>query len=92
MLKNADGTQPPTAEGAAKEWLLQLSEQGIDLSGVTVVADPNYSMVAGGGSFGTPMLTVVDPRNMQVVHSHQGYKGPANMDEVEGVASKNKIP
>ena len=61
------------------------------MSGVNVVADPMYSMVAGGGSFGTPMQTVMDPRIMQVVHSHQGYK-PGPKTEVEALAAKNQVP
>ena len=90
LVDNSDGSAPPTAENSPKRWLLDLGSMGIDLSRVTVLADPNYSMVAGGGSFSTPMVTVVDPRTMQVTHSHEGYKaGP--MTETEEVAKKNKL-
>jgi hypothetical protein len=92
MLDNFDESTPATGELSARRWILDMAEQGIDLSGITVVADPDFSMVAGGGSFGTPMLTVVNPRDMSVYHNHQGYKGPDQMNEVEQLAEQNKLP
>lgn len=39
-----------------------------------VGADPTFSMVPGN-SVGTPQITVVDPRTMQVVHLQEGWGG-----------------
>ena len=68
MLLDGPGEGPPSAEGAL-QW-----KQNFGLENVTVVADPGFSMVSGG-SVGTPMMTVVDPRTMSVYYVQQGYSG-----------------
>ncbi len=68
MLLDDQTGGAPTAEGA-KLW-----KDNFGLQNVTVVADPNFAMVSGG-SVGTPMMTVVDPRTMQVTYVQQGYSG-----------------
>jgi hypothetical protein len=58
------------------------------LKSIYVVADPQYSMVSGGGSFGTPLQTGVDPRTMKVVYVQEGYSG--NFPQLEQLAQSNK--
>ncbi|MCA9618624.1 MAG: hypothetical protein KC731_06375 [Myxococcales bacterium] len=71
---------PPSPEGA-KTW-----KDKFGLVNVSVFADPNFSMVSGG-SVGTPMMTVIDPRTMQVTYVQQGFSG--EFGEVESLAKQN---
>jgi hypothetical protein len=71
---------PPSEQGAL-QW-----KNEFGLENVTVVSDPNYSMVAGG-SFGTPLETVVDPKTMQVVFTQEGFSG--SFPEAEALARQN---
>lgn len=58
------------------------------LQNIHVFADANFSMVPGS-SVGTPMLTVIDPVTMQVVHLHEGFAPQGNFTELEAVAAQN---
>jgi hypothetical protein len=80
LLLDGPGEGPPSAEGAL-QW-----KEIHGLQNVTVVADPNFSMVSGG-SVGTPMSTIVDPRTMEVVYVQQGYSG--GFPEAEQLARQN---
>ena len=55
---------------------------------MSVVSDPNFSMVPGS-SVGTPQITVVDPRTMEVIVIREGYSG--EFPEAEQVARGNKV-
>ena len=58
----------PTTNGALV-W-----RDNFGLNSVHVAADPNFSMVPGT-SVGTPQITIINPRNMQVVHLQEGWSG-----------------
>ena len=67
-MLDGPGEGPPSAEGALQR------KDNFALENVTVLSDPGFSMVSGG-SVGTPMMTVVDPRTMSVYYVQQGYSG-----------------
>jgi len=58
----------PSSQGALA-W-----KDNFGLTSIYVVADPSYSLVPGS-SVGTPQISIVDPRNMQVVLIEEGYGG-----------------
>ena len=60
------------------------------LHSVTVAADTGFSMVVGG-SVGTPQMTVVDPRTMQVVLRQEGWGGPSQYQTLIDLATQNKL-
>lgn len=68
LLDDPGDASPPTAAGA------QVWKQNYGLESVYVAADPNFSMVPGQ-SVGTPQLTIIDPRTMQVVLLQEGWGG-----------------
>jgi hypothetical protein len=70
-------TKPVTVVGAGK-WKTKYN-----LLEVGVMADPTFSMVMGG-SVGTPQMTIVNPRTMQVT-----YVGGVNNAAVEALAKQN---
>jgi len=67
LLDDPNGGAPTTA--AALSW-----QQNFGLSSVYIDADPSFSLVPGS-SVGTPQITIVDPRNMQVVLLQEGWGG-----------------
>ncbi|MEZ4442237.1 MAG: hypothetical protein R3B72_24295 [Polyangiaceae bacterium] len=68
LLLDDPGEGPPSAAGA-KQW-----KDTWGLDSVAVCADPGASMVSGG-AVGTPMLTIVDPRTMQIVSVEESFDG-----------------
>jgi hypothetical protein len=68
LLLDNPNEGPPTTSGALT-W-----RDNFGLSSVHVAADPNFSMVPGN-SVGTPQITIINPRNMQVVLVQQGWSG-----------------
>ncbi len=68
LLDDPGNVQPPTSAGA-DTW-----RETYGLNSVYVAADPNFSMVPGS-SVGTPQLTIIDPRTMQVVLLQEGWGG-----------------
>ena len=48
-----------------------------------------FSMVPGQ-SVGTPQMSVIDPRTMEVTHLHEGMMPEGNYDELVAVAMHNK--
>ncbi|MCA9618125.1 MAG: hypothetical protein KC731_03865 [Myxococcales bacterium] len=68
LLLDAQNEGPPTVEGALN-W-----KNAYGLNSVYVAADPQFSMVPGN-SVGTPQLTIIDPRTMQVVLLQEGWGG-----------------
>jgi hypothetical protein len=51
------------------------------------VIDPYFSMVSGG-SVGTPQMTVINPRTMEVTYVQQGYSG--SYTQLLNVARQNR--
>lgn len=74
---------PPTDEGALN-WI-----NNFGLENVTVLSDPDFSMVPGS-SVGTPQITMVDPRTMEVIAIREGYSG--EFPEAEQLARSNRVP
>ncbi|HHH27493.1 MAG TPA: hypothetical protein ENK57_03960 [Polyangiaceae bacterium] len=68
LLLDGPGEGPPSVNGA------QTWKNNFGLTSIYVVADPSFSMVPGS-SVGTPQLTIIDPRTMQVVLVQEGYGG-----------------
>jgi hypothetical protein len=83
LLDNPNGGNP-TAD-SANTW-----KNNFGLTSIYVAADPNFSMVPGS-SVGTPQITIVDPRNMQVVLIQEGWGG-SYPPELEQLAQDNKLP
>ena len=73
----------PKSVEAAKSW-----KDAYGLHSSAVVSDPNYSM-AYTTTVGTPLHTVVDPRNMQVVMTQMGG-GSGFYSALESLAQQNK--
>ena len=67
---------------AANEWKAKFG-----LVDIAVGADPNDEM-APGGSFGTPLQTLIDPRTMKVIDVTEGFSG--DFSDVESLADTNK--
>ena len=84
LLLDDQNGQAPTTQGA-QFWIDQFN-----LSNVYVVADPSFSLVPGN-SVGTPQLSVVDPRTMQVVYLQEGYSGSSPSQLVQ-LAQQNSGP
>lgn len=84
LIEDPNNVKPPTTNGA-KVW-----RDNFGLNSVYVAPDPGYpSMLpAGGGSFGTPMHAIIDPRTMKVIKAYQGYTN--NYSPLTGLASQNK--
>jgi hypothetical protein len=64
------GDQNPASMAAVNHW-----RDAYGLNTSYVGYDNGYAMVprSGGGSFGTPLNSIVDPRNMEVIEVIQGY-------------------
>jgi hypothetical protein len=64
------GDQSPASMTAVNHW-----KDAYGLTTSYVGYDNGYTMVprSGGGSFGTPLNSIVDPRNMEVIEVIQGY-------------------
>ena len=58
------------------------------LDSPAVAADPNYQFVPGN-SVGTPQLSIVDPRTMEVISVQEGYSG--NYNQLTSLAQQNKL-
>jgi len=67
LIENPDGSSPPQML-AAQTW-----RDEFNLDTVNVAIDGYYSMLATSGGFGTPHVTAVNPRTMEVLKIHQGY-------------------
>ena len=68
LLDNPNNSQPPQIS-AADTWRTQY---GINSAYVGI--DPSFQMVPGS-SVGTPQITIIDPRNMQVALLQEGWGG-----------------
>jgi hypothetical protein len=68
LIENPDESSPPKML-AAQTW-----RDEFELDTVNVAIDGNYSMLATSGGFGTPHVTAVNPRTMEVLKIHQGYE------------------
>ena len=68
LLLDGPNNGPPSQAGA------QTWRDTFGLNGAYVAPDPTFSMVPGN-SVGTPQITVIDPRTMQVVHLQEGWGG-----------------
>lgn len=82
LLLDDPSDGPPTIAG------VELWKQNYGLNSVYVAADPNYSMVPGQ-SVGTPQLTIVDPRTMQVVLLQEGWGG-SHPPQLQQLAQQNQ--
>lgn len=82
LLLDDPNEGPPTTQGALT-W-----RDNYGLTGAYVAADPQFSMVPGN-SVGTPQLTVIDPRTMQVVLLQQGWGG-SHPPQLVQTANANK--
>jgi hypothetical protein len=82
LLLDDQNEGPPTTDGALF-W-----KQNYGLNSVYVAADPNFSMVPGQ-SVGTPQLSIVDPRTMQVVLVQEGWGG-SHPPQLEQLALQNQ--
>lgn len=81
LLLDDPNEGPPTDAGAL-QWKQQF---GLTKSGV--FPDPGFTFVPGN-SVGTPQMTVINPRTMEVVFLEEGYS--ANYTAVENIAKENK--
>ncbi len=68
LLLNGQSGGTPTTNDA------QIWRNNYGLNSVYVAADPYFSMVPGS-SVGTPQLTIINPRTMQVVLLQEGWGG-----------------
>jgi hypothetical protein len=82
LLDNPGNQTPPTTSGA----LTWKNNWGLTKS--YVAADPQFSMVPGN-SVGTPQFTIIDPRNMTVVHLVEGL-GQGSHSTLTNLAGQNK--
>ncbi len=80
LLVNSPTNGAPTLAGAL-QW-----KQKYNLVDVFVMADPTYAMVSGN-QVGTPQMTLVNPRTMQVTFVQQGYSG--EYSKLEALAKQN---
>jgi hypothetical protein len=82
MAENA-ASQPATVD-VAFDW-----KETYKLSSTAVGIDPPISFAPpGGGGIGLPLIVVIDPRTMEIVHTQEGYSGVHT--ELEALAEKNK--
>jgi hypothetical protein len=72
---------PPSIEGV-KKW-----KDKYGLASVDVVVDQSFSFVTGG-TVGTPMLVLVDPRTMVIQDKQEGFSG--NYSKLVSLAQKNQ--
>ncbi len=82
LLDDPGDASPPTTAGA------QTWKQNYGLNSVYVAADPNFAMVPGN-SVGTPQLSIVNPRTMQVVLLQEGWGG-SHPPQLEQLAISNQ--
>ena len=69
LIENPDGSSPPKIL-AAQTW-----RDEFELDTVSVAIDSNYTMLATSGGFGTPLVTAINPRTMEVLKVYEGYDG-----------------
>lgn len=83
----ADGQGAPANADDALTW-----KEQFNLLDTSVAADPGITFAEPGpdGVIGTPLITVVDPRTMEVVYKQEGSSG--QYPELEALAQKNKVP
>ena len=81
LLLDDPNEGPPTEVGAL-QW-----KQTYNLGDSAVFPDSNFSFVPGN-SVGTPQMTVINPRTMEVVFLEEGYS--MNYSAIESVANENK--
>lgn len=81
LLDDPSSTMDPLPEHA-KLW-----QDEFGFENVFVAADPNFSMVPGN-SVGTPQLTYIDPRTMEVTFLQEGY-GDGVYADLENLARSN---
>lgn len=78
----------PADLGTAFTW-----KSNYGLLSTAVAADPNFSFApSADGVIGLPLLTVIDPRTMQIVHKQDDYHYPPTHVELEALAQKNASP
>jgi len=82
LMVDDPGNAKPTLQGSAN-WI-----NAFGIKSAYVAPDTKYSMVGGGGSFGTPLQTVIDPRTMKVYYRQEGYSG--SFPQLESLAAQNK--
>ncbi|MBN4050135.1 hypothetical protein JYT28_00105 [Desulfobulbus sp. AH-315-M07] len=84
LVDDPNDVKPATITGA-QQWKDQHG-----LIRVDVFPDPNYSFVVNN-PFGTPQLSVLNPRTMEITHFHEGLL-PDTQQYVElvAVAEENK--
>lgn len=80
-----DQSEAPATAASALTW-----RQAWGLNDAYVAADPGFSMVPGN-DVGTPQMTVVDPRTMQVVALEEGWGG-YYPPQLEQLAHGNRTP
>ena len=77
-------------EGAPSTAGALLWRDNYGLNSVYVAADPGFSMVPGN-SVGTPQISIIDPRTMQVVLLQQGWGG-SHPPQLTQLAQQNQTP
>jgi hypothetical protein len=81
MIEDLD--QSPARESTALNW-----RNKFRLNNSVVAADPNISfMDPSASSLGLPLVIIIDPRTMEVVHTQEGYSGDHSL--LESLAAKN---
>ena len=80
LVNDQSGGSPSTA--GAELW-----RDNFGLNSAYVAADPSYQMVPGT-SLGTPQITIIDPRTMQVVRLQEGW-GNAHPPQLVQTAQAN---
>ena len=81
LLDDQSGGAPTVA--GAEFW-----KQNYGLNSIYVAADPNFSMVPGN-QVGTPQITIIDPRTMQVVLLQEGWGG-SHPPQLAQIAQQNQ--
>jgi hypothetical protein len=85
-LIDEDAQSMPATSAIALAWKTKYK---LDRS--TVAADPADTFLnIGESTIGLPLLTLVDPRTMQIVDVQEGYSG--NYSSLLALAAKNKKP
>ncbi len=80
VVNDSNGNSPDAS--AASEWKNQFG-----LVDIAVGADPNDAM-APGGSYGTPLQTLINPRTMKVISVVEGFSG--SFSDAESLAASNQ--
>ncbi len=80
LMIDAPNDGPPTLAGT-QQW-----KQKYNLIDVDVMSDPNFALVSGA-QVGTPQMTIVNPRTMQVIFVQQGFSG--DYSKLENLAQQN---